>query len=135
VLLQSADDIETPGIDQYTGYGRLDVAKALAADPAYFIEALISSVEVVALDGKPNLRVNGTVDSNQLKSAWIEIGQGETPTSWKRVSGGIDQVVRGGSLADIDATLFAGATQWTLRLVVDHADGSRREARFLLNLG
>ena len=30
---------------------------------------------------------------------------------------------------------FAGSKQWTLRLVVRHANGRQREARFVLNIG
>ena len=47
MVLHSARDIETPGVDNYTGYGLLDATAALAADPDYFNESRISGVKVV----------------------------------------------------------------------------------------
>ena len=47
MLLHSARDIETPGLDQVSGYGLLDARAALQADPAFFIESIISSVGAV----------------------------------------------------------------------------------------
>jgi hypothetical protein len=38
-------------------------------------------------------------------------------------------------LGDIPAAAFKGATKWEIRVVVTHADGSVREARFKLSLG
>ncbi|MDX1736360.1 MAG: S8 family serine peptidase, partial [Halioglobus sp.] len=51
MLLQSAVDIERPGVDPLSGYGRLDAAAALAADPDFYIEALITGVATARQDG------------------------------------------------------------------------------------
>jgi subtilisin family serine protease len=41
MLLMSAADVETPGWDLYTGAGRLDAARALQADPDWYLLAQV----------------------------------------------------------------------------------------------
>ena len=43
--------------------------------------------------------------------------------------------VRKSVLDDLNAENFRGAKEWTLRLITEHKDGARREARFNLKLG
>jgi hypothetical protein len=133
LLMQSARDIEVAGVDQYTGYGRLDVKAALAADPAFFVEAEIAGLEVVQTHGAQLVQVKGTADADRLKSARVEIGAGEVPDHWKRV-GELDQPVRDGVLATIPAAELRGTPVWMIRLVAEHAGGRSREMRFQLNL-
>ena len=133
IIKSTARDVGTPGVDQYTGYGIIDAAAALKAPKDYYLLAGISRVEVVAKGGQA-VRVHGTADANALKSARIEIGAGETPTTWKAVgtvqkSAGPDTV-----LGDIPASAFQGAPLWQIRVVVTHDSGATREARFRLSL-
>ena len=134
ILLNSARDVGAPGIDQFSGYGLLDAAAAMAADPDSFVTATISGVEVVQSDSGPAVAVNGTVSADTLASAYIEIGSGEAPERWTRV---IDSVAanQGGQIGTIAAERFRGASVWIIRLVVIGANGQRREARFRLSLG
>ncbi|HEY7739770.1 MAG TPA: S8 family serine peptidase [Steroidobacteraceae bacterium] len=134
MLLHSARDIETPGVDHLTGYGRLDVAAALRADPAFFLDAAIARVEVANAARGPVARVIGTADAEQFAGARIEIGAGESPSAWKPVEGGPARPVRNGVLAEIPAAAFQGSGVWTLRIVASHANGRTREARYLLRL-
>src|SRR5688572_28916828 len=85
IIESTARDAGTPEIDQYTGYGIVDAVAALKAPKDYFLFAGINRVEVVPQGKAPVVRVRGTADANALKSAHIEVGAGETPTSWKRV--------------------------------------------------
>lgn len=133
MLLQSARDIDVPGIDQHTGYGLLDAQAALRADPEFFIESRIERVEVAEARGKLVVRVNGTSVADRFRRGWLELGAGKTPSDWKRVAES-HRAVRGGVLADIPAEEFAGSGAWTIRLVTEHRDGRRREARFELML-
>ncbi len=135
MLLHSAEDIEIPGFDQYTGYGLLDARAALSADPKFFVDALITSVKVVKTGKRPFVRVIGTADADQLKKAWVEIGAGEKPTEWKKVSWALSSSVRGAKLADIPTYLFAGSNRWTIRVITEHQNGRRREARSRLSFG
>lgn len=135
VLLQNARDAETPGVDQYTGYGIIDARAALAADPAFFIETSITGVAVIQLGARTLVRATGTADADRFDAAWLELGRGEDPSSWQRVTEGLNDAVRNGTLGDVDTQALSGATQWTLRVITKHKNGRVREARFALNLG
>ena len=135
MIVQSARDVALPGVDADTGYGLLDVKAALVADPSFFVDARIAGIAVERKDGGVFVRVMGTADADRLASARIELGQGESPATWRSVSRRIDRAVRDGVLDDLPAQSFAGATVWTLRLVVEHANGKRRESRHVVRLG
>ena len=135
MLLNSAKDIETPGIDNYTGYGLLDVQAALAADPDFAVESRIDGVEVVQVNGKPVLRLIGTADASEFDSASLMLGRGKEPGKWLRVKQRIDEPVRGGVLMELPAGAFRGAKEWTIRLIARHKNGTEREARFSVTLG
>jgi subtilisin family serine protease len=133
IVKSTARDVGTPGVDQYTGYGLIDAQDALKAPKDYNLLAGIDRVEVVQKGGAQAVRVYGTAEADALKSARIEIGQGETPTSWKSVTAA--KPGAGSVLGDIPASALKGATVWQIRVVVEHKNGSTREARFKLTLG
>ncbi len=135
MIVQSARDAGAVGVNPETGYGILDAKAALAADPRYYIEADIAEVAAQRTDVGTVVRVNGTAEADRFASAWIEIGRGESPTEWRRISRTLDKAIRAGVLDDLPAQQFAGAPVWTLRLVVQHANGKRRETRHVLRLG
>jgi subtilisin family serine protease len=135
MLLQSARDIDQPGVDGNTGYGLLDAKAALAADPAFFVEAAIAGLSVVKKDDGQYVRVTGTAAADRFKGAQIEIGEGENPTAWQPVGTPIQAPVNAGVLADIPATAFRAGKIWTVRVVSTHTNGRSREGRFILKLG
>ncbi len=135
MILQSAHDAGSAGVNPETGYGILDVKAALAADPRFFIDVDIADVSAQKTAGGVFVRVNGIADADRFASAWIEIGRGESPTEWRRISRTLDKAVRAGVLDDLPAQQFAGAPVWTLRLIVQHANGKTRETRHVLRLG
>ncbi|MBW2242578.1 MAG: S8 family serine peptidase, partial [Deltaproteobacteria bacterium] len=135
MLVHSARDIGVPGVDQYTGYGLVDARAALAADPAFFVEARITSVAAEQIDGATVVQITGTADANRFAKAWLEIGPGEDPAEWTRVEDSPAGPVRDGLLGQVPASAFGGAPKWTLRVRVEHEDGTLREARFVLTLG
>ena len=135
MVLNSARDIETPGIDNYTGYGLLDAAAALAANPDYFIESRIAGVKVVRVGGEVVLRILGSANADQFAKAMIFLGKGRPPAKWFKVNVAIKKVVKNSTLIDLPANLFEGSKHWTIRLVTEHKNGSKREARFGLTLG
>ena len=134
ILLNTARDIGSPGIDQYTGYGLLD-ARALMLGQPGFVTALISHVEVVQIASGPAVRVFGQADASRFAGASLQLGVGENPAGWTEVVADVGQTPDAGALGDIPAASFAGSAVWTLRLVVDDGRGGVREARYLLNLG
>ena len=81
MALQTARDIETPGVDNYTGYGLLDAEAALKADPAHFLESRIHAVKVVG-GNAPALRVIASAEADQFDTAMLMLGQGDAPEKW-----------------------------------------------------
>ena len=135
IIKSTARDVGTPGVDQFTGYGIIDARAALKAPKNYSLLAGISRIEVVQKGGSQAVRVHGTADANAFKSARLEIGQGDAPTSWTAVGAAQKSAGPDAVLGDIPATAFKGATKWEIRVIVTHADGSIREARYKLSLG
>jgi len=135
IIKSTARDVGVPGVDQFTGYGVIDARAALKAPRDYFLFAGINRVEVVRKGQSQAVRVHGIANANALKAAQIEIGAGENPTRWKRIGNARKSDREDGVLGDIEASLFRGAKQWTIRLIITHEDGAKREARFSLKLG
>lgn len=135
MVLNSARDIETSGIDNYTGYGLLDATAALGADPDFFVESRIAGVKVVQEAGITALRVLGTSNASQFAKASVFLGKGKQAKKWFKVDYQIKKPVKNGTLIYMPAGLFKGEKQWTIRLVTEHKDGSKRESRFELTLG
>lgn len=135
IIMSTARDVGAPGVDQFTGYGLIDARAALEAPKDYFLFAGIDRVEVVQGPSGQAVRVHGQADANELKSAHVDIGAGETPVSWKSVGPAKKSPGSDGVLSDIPATNFAGSKVWQIRVVVTHKNGTTREAHFKLNLG
>jgi len=135
MLLNSARDIETPGRDNLSGAGLVDAQAALLASPAFFVDAMISGVTVEQGSDGPMVKVLGTADADQLASIRVEMGAGEKPESFSKGSAPISDSVVDGVVGTIPAASFAGSGVWVLRLVVEHRNGTVREARFRLQLG
>jgi subtilisin family serine protease len=134
MLKQSATDTDVPGVDQYSGYGIVNAVGAMKASPQFFIHSAISGFKVVNGEGGLALQVLGTADADRFRKATVSIGAGDNPASWTDVLD-IKQNVRQGLLGNIPASHFAGAKTWTIRLTTEHQSGTKREIRFLLNLG
>ena len=135
IIKSTARDTGAPGVDQFTGYGIIDARAALSAPKDFYHLAGIDRVEVVQKGGGQAVRVRGTADANALKSARIEIGQGEEPSRWTDIIAAAKSAAPNSVLGDITASAFAGSSLWSIRVVVTHTNGSVREARFRLNLG
>ncbi|MGE0564975.1 MAG: S8 family serine peptidase [Pseudolabrys sp.] len=135
IILHSARDIETAGVDNYTGYGLLDAAAAMKADPAFFLESRIDGVAAAQTSGGVAVRLSGTADADAFGDATVLLGKGNAPQQWQKVSALITKPVKHGPLIDLPAKFFAGSKDWTIRLVTKHKSGKTREARFYLKLG
>jgi subtilisin family serine protease len=134
VLKNSAEDVQVPGLDQFSGAGMVHAGRALSLDPSFAIEAAITGVEVVQLSGKPAVQVLGSATADAFAEARLELGEGEKPTKFKTVAQKVPAVAAG-PLAVIPADAFRGVRLWTIRLVVSHRNGETREARYLLDTG
>ncbi len=135
MLYQTAKDIDVPGRDQQTGFGLVDAAAAINADPAFAMTADIEGVQVVQEKGGVFVKVTGTASANEFAQAEISIGKGEDPDTWKVVGEKVKKPVTGGLLTQIPAAEFQGSPVWIIRVVVTHKNGQTREERFRLALG
>ena len=120
IIRQTADDYldpygvgwNLPGWDKYSGYGRVNLAKALAAAPA--IRARIESPA-------PNQVISGSVDITGLADGadfteyTLEYGEGDDPMSWT-VLDISNSPVSGGLLAPWNTAGLSG--RYTIRLRV-----------------
>jgi subtilisin family serine protease len=134
-LEQTARDVEVPGRDLYTGFGIVDARAALASDASASIVAEIDHANPVKDAGAVWIEVTGSASATPFGRAWLELGVGESPSSWKKVGAELTSAVAKGALGRIPASAFAGAKVWTVRLVVQSEDGKTREVRYLLQLG
>ncbi|MFQ5562442.1 MAG: S8 family peptidase [Parvularculaceae bacterium] len=134
ILTQSARDIETSGVDQFTGYGIVDARAALKADPEFFVVAAIADVRIVQAGAGQAVEVLGVANANRFARAELFLGAGEEPTEWKSVGEALTDPVEDGVLGRIPAAAFAGSPVWVVRLVTTHANGKTREARYQIDL-
>lgn len=134
ILLMSADDVETPGWDQLTGYGRVNARKSLEADPDYFLYSELHRVAAMKEGGRVVLQASGTATGSQWGSYHLEVGQGDNPTSWRRAGSLAGGQVHDGALGTLTFQDFGAAGRWTVRLVVQDSKRSMRESRVSMTL-
>ncbi len=133
MLLESADDIGSPGWDHYFGAGRLNAYKALKSNPDYFLTAKVDEVVVTEDDGEMFIQVLGTAAGSELDEFEIQLGQGENPTEWKTVFDDDDAVVDG-VVGKFPVSEFTDVGKWSVRLIVK--DGKHtKEARGSIDVG
>jgi hypothetical protein len=129
MLLDSADDVGTPGWDQFTGNGRLNIARALQADPNYYLAARVSDVTPAQEGGRTVVKVFGTAAGNRLERYELQLGQGESPARWKTVATEKGRSVEKGLLGAIGIREITARGAWTVRVVARDSAGRSREAR------
>ncbi len=134
MLLMSADDVESPGWDQLTGYGRLNARKALQADPDYYLYAEIHKVAPGREAGRTVVQVFGTIMGSHLGSYHLEVGQGENPTTWRKAGQVVGIPVEDGQIGTFTQADFGSAGRWTIRLVAQDTKGKQRESRGTLTI-
>jgi subtilisin family serine protease len=134
MLLMSADDVETPGWDQLTGYGRVNARKALEADPDYFLYAELHKVAAVKEGNRVVLQASGTTAGSHWGNYHLEVGQGDNPTSWRRAGNLAGGQVRDGLLGTLAFQDFGAPGRWTVRLVAQDTKGLTRESRVSMTL-
>jgi subtilisin family serine protease len=134
MLVESADDVEVPGWDQFTGAGRLNVARALQADPDYFLTAKISRIAAASVEGRTVINVFGAVGGSRLERYEIQLGQGATPSTWKTVASVQAAPATGDLLGSIPSREIHSKGTWTIRLVAQDAAKKTKESRASLTV-
>jgi subtilisin family serine protease len=134
MLMMSADDIETPGWDQLTGYGMVNARKALEADPNYYLYAELHRIAPAREGGRTVIQVFGTAMGSDWGDYRLEVGQGENPTSWKPAGKAAGGQVKENLLGTLTQGDFGGSGRWTVRLVALDKKGLTRESRSSITL-
>lgn len=134
MILNSADDIEMPGWDQYTGYGLLNARKALQAEPDYYTDVRINRIATAKRSGKVVIEVYGTAESSDFEAAWVEAGFGEKPGEWKKAGETIEKGVKEGLITEVKPEVFTKRGQWSLRLMVKTKRHGVKEAWGRINI-
>jgi len=73
VLTQSAVDVDVPGVDQRSGFGRVDLVRALGADPGRYAVARLAGAELELKDQQLWIHVTGTADGADFAGARLEV--------------------------------------------------------------
>jgi hypothetical protein len=134
MLLMSATDIDTPGWDRNTGAGRLTAMAALRADPDFFLRVQVQGVQPVRDGNRTVIEVRGTVAGSGLRSYRVQLGQGESPKSWKSIGDAGTRPIANGVLGMIPASEITSAGRWTIRVLAQDGSGVQREARGTLTI-
>lgn len=129
-LRQGADDIGAPGFDLESGYGRLNVAGALAVDP---LEAHIASPESGTEIVGALVALTGQAGGEGFVSYRVEYANAANPEAWTMASGPVFSEVTDGLLAEIDASTWSEGNYF-VRLLVDHVSGAVFEDRIRLSI-
>lgn len=89
VIKASAIDLEAPGVDQPTGHGRVDLVRALGADPGSFVAARLSGVSLSLEDRKVWLAFRGSAAGESFAGAHLEVRP--APGALPETAGGDDR--------------------------------------------
>lgn len=118
ILVNSSDDIDSPGWSLKSSFGRLNMQRALGmAAPAIAEIDNVTNGQVVS----GSLTVHGTAKAPTFTEYALEYGQGKTPTAWTQIIRGT-QAVDEGILGTWSTTGLPGG-EYTLRLTVSAANG------------
>ena len=95
------------------------------AGSAFADKYVAASVDQLVPDGETEtLAIHGNADADKFKRAWLQIGQGAEPTAWKYVGLKMKRPVKNALLSKIPLSEFEGGGVWTIRLNVEHVDGT-----------
>ncbi len=133
-LLMTAEDVDDPGVDRYSGYGMLDARAALSVDAAFSIDVEIGEIQFIENESGGELHILGTADADQFKRAWLQIGAGETPARWIYAGQKRKLPIRDGVLARIPLDQLSDGDVWQVVVHVEHRNGVVRSGRRSIRL-
>ncbi|MFV2091122.1 MAG: S8 family serine peptidase, partial [Pseudomonadales bacterium] len=141
IIVQSALDVGAEGVDQTSGYGRVDYVRALAAAPEDYIKARLTGVALTLRDEKVWISVEGVAAAARFAGAELAVrpapgsvvvvepdkkkkkkskrskNKEETPSpspyDWQAFDRGIEQPVEEGELGSVDLETLSAMTAGT----------------------
>ena len=140
-LLQSALAISfvyanasTSGRGHSSGSKLAFTQAALSADAADFVVAEITGLEPVQTEAGTVLNVRGTIDASQFKRAWLQIGAGEHPDTWKYVGQKRKYAIHDGVLSVIPLGEFTDSGLWQVVVHVENRNGTTKSATYPIRI-
>ena len=115
VLRASADDVNSPGFDIYTGAGRINAAKALAVSSVLSAK-ITAPVNEAGYESGQTITVTGTASGTNFKQYELFYGLGGEPSSWISLGPPVQAPVQNATLGTLDTAALNG--YFLLRLVV-----------------
>lgn len=129
MLLMSADDVEAPGWDQLTGYGRLNARKALEADPDYYLYAELHRLAPAKEAGRTVIQAFGTVGGSHWGNYSLEVAESDNPTQWRKAGKLTGGQAKDAILGTLTSQDFGKPGKWTVRIVAQDGKGQSKESR------
>ncbi|MBO1322544.1 S8 family serine peptidase [Acanthopleuribacter pedis] len=128
ILRAACDDVLEPGRDDFSGYGRLNAARALV-DQHRFTARLFSprSIRLIVEE----IAVEGVADASSFTGFQLAYGEGASPSEWHPLTAS-DQP--GAGVLFTWDTRDLPDTTYTLRLTVTGENGAYREDRTTFTL-
>ncbi len=131
VLRATADDVGDPGMDSFAGYGRVNVAAALAVDSVLDLD--IASPATGDVVGGISIDIVGSADGPDFASYVVEYGEGEYPASWTQIGAVQTSPVVGGMLVNWDVSNVADG-DYVVRVVGTTTLGDSFEDRSVVTV-
>jgi subtilisin family serine protease len=129
-LRAGADDVGPPGVDADAGFGRVNLATAVAVE---VLDVAIASPAPGITATGDQLAVDGTAAGATFASYRLEYGSGTFPTAWTTIAGPSTSPVQDGALGVWDIDVVEDGS-YTLRVVATNAAGTDFEDRVPLTL-
>ena len=134
ISLTHAADANTSGRG-HSSVSRFVFAQvAASANAADFVTAEITGLEPVQTEAGTVLNVKGTIDAGQFKRAWLQIGAGEKPDTWKYVGQKRKYAIHDGVLSVIPLGEFTDSGIWQVVVHVEHRNGTRKSATYPIRI-
>jgi subtilisin family serine protease len=135
LIVQTASDIEAPGVDPLTGYGLVDASAAMAGDGDSWIEARIDGIDLIVENDETLVRVSGSAAADRFAGATLRAAPERYSDDWIAVAAPLERAVSDGVLGTFNPLQLRGSRRWVLQLTTTHESGDRRESRFVVDLG
>jgi subtilisin family serine protease len=126
VIRKSADDIESPGWDIYSGYGRINAAKALQIN-SVCVAKIIEPHTYDSMSRETSLNIKIFANGTNFRNYVLEYGKGETPSTWTTLTTSSSPITDGYAAKLNLNNLDSGP--WTIRLTVYDKQGQTFEDR------
>ena len=127
---RGTDDVNTAGLDTYSGYGRVNATKALAESAPLAVQ--IASPATGIITGVEQLNILGTANGPNFVSWRLEYGSGAAPKSWALINSSSFPITEG-SLATWDLRSVSDGI-YTLRLTARDSFGKTYEDRLNITI-